>query len=354
VNERPITYPELVLKGPMRDTIAALRGKIDPDDAHVMAARAVILRESVGQNWDPIDTYLYWALHRWDRAGSPVFAVDGDLALGLVNTDLPSSTFYLPPEVPVDGMYVVMPPVFDIGSDGQGMYRIEGFFLTVSDIYVPVDGQPVPSSVLVGVNQDAYRVVRGVTVVGIGEDRAPELARRLDRGEGWKRDDLVVFFNLVPGMPIQVGASVTGSDALARVVVNLLYALQKTGDIREVADPPRQEFKGADRKSRRERDRQHWRGRSVLAHRTWKASPVRGRTIPDPDAPVVPALVPTVDGDTVRGHFRQHWVSDPGDRPVLTTREVSTRDGGTRTYHLVTQWLPPYERGSAASGDPAR
>lgn len=354
--ERPVTYPELVLGGPASQVLAALRTGSDPLDAHEMAQRvsalANVATKASGVTRPEqdvhLDAYLYWALHRWERSGCSTFTMEGELAWAIANTEPPMTTFDLLPEIPVDGMYVSMPPVFDIGDDTTGRHRIEGFFLTVNEIFVPIRGNLASGPIVAVRPSEAsqYNVQRSVTVVGIGEDKSPELADRIERGQGWHRDDWVVYFNLVPGQPIYIEGGCAGVSELTRVVTNFLYLLQNTTELTEESDPVRTEFVGSDRKTRRERERQQRKGRSVHPHRVWTLSTLKqGKVLPDPDAPVANNPGRRVSGHVVLGHIHRYWVVDPVGRKSLGTREVVTKTRGTRTYHLVAKWLLPYVRG---------
>lgn len=349
--ERPVTYPELILDGPMGKVLGLLRKGSDPVDAHEMAQRVHIMSEMLTQDGtrrSNLDAYLYWALHRWDRSGCPMFTMEGELAWAIAHTEPPMTTFDLMPVIPVEGMYVSMPPVFDIGDDTTGRHRVEGFFLTVNDIYVPKDGNPAdgPITWIEAGDEGRFVMKRGITVVGVGEDKKPDLSGRIDRGEGWNRDDWVVYFSLVPGESLYIDGGTQGVADLTRVVANFLYLLQNTTELREDADPPRPDLVGSDRKPRRERERQHRKGRSAYPHRVWHLSTLeRGRSTPDPDAPATDDPRRKVSGHVVLGHIHRYWVLDPAGRRSLGTREVPTKTRGTRTYHLVARWLLPYERG---------
>jgi hypothetical protein len=336
----------------MGKVLELLRKGFDPIDAHEMAQRVHIVSDMLGLNDEPrrsnLDFFLYWALHRWDRSGCPVFTMAKELAWAIANTEPPMTTFDLLPEIPVDGMYVSMPPVFDIGNDEVGRHRIEGFFLTVNDIYVPKDKKPAGDPIILLNEQDESRFVRkrGITIVGVGEDKAPDLSGRIDRGEGWNRDDWVVYFSLVPGEPLYIDSGTQGVADLTRVVANFLYLLQNTTELREDADPPRPDMAGADRKARRERERQHRKGRSACPHRVWHLSTLeRNKVHSDPDAPVVDNPKRKFTSHMVLGHIHRYWVLNPTGRKSLGTREVNTKTRGLRTYHLVARWLLPYVKG---------
>ena len=355
--ERPVTYPELVLNGPMGHALQVLRKGIAPRDANEMAERVAILRQmtDAGEKGASLDMYLYWVLHQWERNNRPVFAVEGELAWSLAHTEPPMETFDLLPEIPIDGMYITLPPVFDIGDDEVGRHRVEGLFLCVSDVAVPTDGSHASGPIqLIGPeNASKFTVKRGITVVGVGEDKAPNLPQRLEENLGWQRDDWVVYFNLVPGERIYFnnGKSAHGQqgvEALTRVVTNFLYLLQNTTEMRQEQDPTQPDLVGDDRKARRERERQYLKGRSVQRHTVWHLSTLDRTRTPaafDPDAPTITNPTRKVSGHTVLGHIHRYWVVDLAGRKSLSTREVVTKTRGTRTYHLVAKWLLPYVKG---------
>ena len=362
--ERPVTYPELIQAGPMGRVLELLRKGSDPSDAHEMAERVHIMAEMLtpggkstqgGTRRSNLDAYIYWALHRWDRSGCPVFTMEGELAWAIAHTEPPMTTFDLVPDIPINGMYVSMPPVFDIGDDTIGRHRVEGFFLTVNDIYVPKDKSHADGPIIMigSENMDRFEKKRSITVVGVGEDKNPDLSGRIDRGEGWNRDDWVVYFSLVPGESLYIDGGTQGVGDLTRVVSNFLYLLQNTTELREESDPPRPDLAGADRKSRRERERQHRKGRSAYPHRVWHLSTLeRGKVPADPDAPVTDNPKREVSGHIVLGHIHRYWVVDPAGRRVLAKREVTTKTRGARTYHLVAKWLLPYARGEGPVSSP--
>lgn len=356
--DRPVTYPELIVDGPSGRALSALCLGYDPSDINEMVYRvgelsSVLAGPRANDDQVQSDSYLYWALHRWIRSGHRTFTMDGELAWAIAHTELPTTTFDLLPEIPVDGMYVSVPPVFEIGDNANGWYRIEGFFLTTNDIRVRNDGS-APTTPLVSIGpSDAhlYDVRRGVSVVCVSEDKSPDLAARIDRGEAWSRDDWLVYFNMVPGHPLPVGDWIGGSSRVSTFVTTLLYLLQNTTELSVESDPDRPEFVGSDRRARRERERQHRKGRSVHPHDVWHPS-TPGRIAHDPEAPVEPQHRRKVSGHVALGYIRMYWVADPVGRKSLETREVTTRTGETRTYHRVAVWVRPYVRGE--DPDPVR
>lgn len=354
--DRLLSYPEIIMAGPMRKVLDLLRSGDDPIDAHQMAQRVHMVKSATtaDANWTSfnLDSYLYWALHKWERSGCPMFTMDGELAWAITHTEPPMATFDLLPEIPVDGMYITMPPVFDIGDDESGRHRIEGIFLTVNEILVPLDGRRAPGPIarVTPEERQDFFSVRGITVLGIGEDKAPDLHGRIARGEAWKRDDWVVFFNLIPGQPLFDGEEgPTGVQDLIKVVSNLLYLLQNTNSMREEAEPHRPEFSGTDRRARRERERHQAKGRSVYPHRVWHLSTL-DRTPMEDESKVLSGR--RVSGHVVLGHIHRYWVLDPAGCRSLGTQEVATKTKGTRTYHLVARWILPYVRGEGPPSSP--
>jgi len=350
--ERPVTYPELILPGPSGLALSALCVGDDPPDINEMAYRVgqlatVLVGPEHNVRQVHSDSYLYWSIHRWIRSGHQTFSMGMDLAWGIAHTEPASSTFDLLPDIPADGMYVSVPPVFDIGDETNGWYRVEGFFLTVNDIRVRTDGTPSTSPLVsIGPSEASmYDVRRGITVVCVGEDKSPNLSERIERGEAWDRDDWLVFFNLVPGQPLPTGEGTSGASKAAQFVYNLIHLLQNTTELAEEADPDRPEFVGTDRKTRRERERQHRKGRSVHPHRVWHPSDLP--VTPDPDAPVADTPVRKVSGHVVLGHIRRYWVRNPAG-----FKSLGTRSKGSQTYHLVARWVRPHVRGEGPDARP--
>lgn len=359
LSERPITYPELVLSGPMGNILDVLCTGTVPESAQEMAQRAYLMRKMAGHHESNLDALLYWSLLKWKQSHSPVFTLGCDLAWAIAHTEPPMKTFDILPEVPIDGMYVHVPPVIDIGGTDDSRRRIEGFFLTVNNISVPIDGHIAdnPLSEIPSEELRNYRSCRGITVVGIGEDHAPKLADRIAQGKGYQRDDLVLYFNLVPGLPLYVDGV---EDPLTRMVTNLLYLLQNTTELQEQVEPARSDIQGTDRKARRERERWQQKGRSACHHRVWDLSSTSRQRVIDPDAPGESgepgepggATQHTVEGHVVMGHIHKYWVLDPAGQRSLATREVQTKTRGVRQYHLVAKWLQPYTRGEGPVAEP--
>ena len=349
---RPVTYPELTWQGPASEIIDTCRAAKAAESVQRMGALIHAMCEKLGMPYSPLGTLMHWSLHQWDKAKRPLFVLDGDLAWALTNTEPPMERFELLPEIPVDGMYVVLPPVFDMASS-TGIHKVEGLFITANDVAVPpsdykyLPTPPVP-------DKDGHVIRRGLTVLGVGEDISPGLVERLDSGKGWMRDDALIFFHLVPGMPLYYNAdTVQGTTELTRVVVNLLYLLQHTKEIHPSKDPDTGVAPGGDRKARREQEREAKKGRSHIPHTVWKLSTMeRKASTKSVKVDGEDTVKRSVKGGIVLGHIHHYWVVDPKDKKVVATKVEATKTHGDRTYYKVAKWLLPYMRGEGGTQEP--
>jgi hypothetical protein len=163
---------------------------------------------------------------------------------------------------------------------------------------------------------------------------------------GWLPDDALIFFHLVPGSPIHQSVSgedyaLGGTAQLTRVVVNLLYLLQNTREISTAVEDPRPELRKEDRSSRRERERETSKGRSVLPCTVLRLSSLKKPLPPHrAEGGVQPAR--KLRGHIVLGHIHHYWVREPQETPVLDTR---TSEKGV-CLHKVARWLLPYTKGT--------
>lgn len=342
---RQATYPEICLAGPVGELQRLLVNQGEIRDIHDLASRIGALMQS-GQQFHENKTELFiqWSLHQWQKSNKPVFVLEEDLAWSLTHTEPPMENFDLLPEIPIDGMYISLPPVFEIYS-GQEGFKIEGVILTRNEVLVPKDGS-IPSGPLALLNTDdlsGYDILPSITVLGIGEDKRPPNKNR----DSYLRDDLVMYFSLVPGKPLyqQVGGSPDGGlPELTRVVVNLLYLLQNTKELTQEQDPPLPDsLQGNTRTARRERERHLKKGRTGLRHIVWKLSSLNRERATCKVAPDSPDR--KISGHIVLGHIHRYWVVDPKDNKVLQTKTADPQTKGFRTYHLVAKWILPYRRG---------
>lgn len=340
---RAATYPEICMSGPIGQFQDKLRSMGKLKDIHDLASRMVGFSQKWGFDQDKTELFVQWSLHQWLKSNKPIFLLEEDLAWALSNTEPPMENFDLLPQIPIDGMFISLPPVFEIGGGGSNAgHKIEGIFLTYNEVLCPKEGIGEVSGPLTEVTPETlakYDIVPSITVVGIGEDKRPASKAN----SAFLRDDLVLYFSLVPGKPLYLHEDEhQGQVELARVVTNLLYLLQNTRELSEVQDPPLPEsLLGEARSARRERERDLSKGRSCLRHTVWKLSTLKRRP-PQKSEEGVPEER-KVRGHIVLGHIHRYWVLDPGEEKVLQTKTSSTPK--TKTYHLVAKWVLPYKRG---------
>jgi len=347
---RALSHPELCWPGMAGRTVQTVRDVMgEVEDVHAVGSAIATL----GLPASPSDMVLVWALHCWEKNHKPLFYLDEQLAWALANTEPPMDTFDLAPTLPINGMYLLLPPVFEIENDQTGMHKVEGMDLTENPVLVPKDlNAPRPHGLIPTDQTDAhFDVVRGITILGVGEDKSPDRKEKIRTGMGWMRDDALLFFHLVPGKPIYFAVDglphdLDGSVPLARVVVNLLYMLQNTREIRQVTDDPRPELRKEDRSARRERERERAKGRSVLPCTVLKLSSFE-KPLPPHRAEGGTQLKRKTRGHIVLGHIHHYWVRDPQGLPVLDTRVT---EHGT-TLVKIAKWLLPYLKGAGPIAD---
>ena len=348
---RPAPYPEVCLAGPVGELQRLLLNLGEISDIHALAVRMHNLTQGWKFDENKTELFIQWSIHQWVKSNKPVFVMEEDLAWALTHTEPPMEKFDLLPEIPIEGMYITLPPVFNISSEGGGsqeQHKIEGVFLTRNEVLVPKVGtvSTGPISLLDPGDLSGYDVHPSITVVGVGEDKRPQSKNR----NAYLRDDLVMFFSLVPGKPLYQHAQDNpgGLAELTRVVVNLLYLLQNTRELSEAQDPPLPEsILGESRNARRERERQVQKGRSCLRHTVWKLSSLQKERRNQGEASGRHTA-----GHIVLGHVHRYWVVDPQERKVLKTKVEQTSKISNRTYHLVAKWVLPYRRGSGPAESP--
>ncbi len=341
---RAATYPETCLAGPIGQFQEQLRGQEKLRDIHDLATRMERLAGKWNLDSDKTELFVQWSLYQWVNSHKPVFVLEEDLAWSLANTEPPMEQFDLLPEIPIDGMYISLPPVFELGGEVPGIYhKIEGIFLTRNEVLVPKSGEALsgPVTQVTRESINLYDIVPSITVLGVGEDLRPPNKRQAS----YLRDDLVIYFSLVPNKPLYLpNDKHHGLAELTRVVTNLLYLLQNTKELSQVQDPPLPEsLFGDSRTARRERERNLQKGRSCLRHTVWKLSTLKRKTPTKPDK-TLSSEEKKVRGHIVLGHIHRYWVVDPGDEKVLQTK-TAHHTKGPRTYHLVAKWVLPYMRG---------
>lgn len=279
------------------------------------------------------------ALFSWITNQQPMYIIEEDLAWALINTRPPMETFDLLPEVPVSGMYVAIPPCFEIYNDQSGKHRIEGFYLTKNLVWCYADPARRKEKVqLEDINSDLLTQESAVTVVAVGEDKKREYA---DKNNLPPQDDALFTFHLFPKESLKLqNATIeqTGHQELIYMVTNLLYLLQRThGQITEIREDYVPYLRSDDRKARRERERENAKGRSVLAHTILHLSEKAKSSQRQRSAGGEKDIARHI----VAGHIHSYWVANPEDQPVL-----ATKGDGEKKLHLIHKWLLPYWRGS--------
>lgn len=340
---RPISYPEICFQGSAGLVLKELKAAGKIKDIHDLASRMdslSLLRQDSGRT----DLFIQWSLHQWEASSKPLFVLEQDLAWALANTEPPMEKFDLLPEIPIDGMYISLPPIFDLDGGTTGNHKVEGLFLTKNEVLVPKSGleHDGPAALVESSDMSKYEVVPSITILGIGEDKNKNKAN----SEAWLRDDAVIYFSLVPGKPLYIVKDKhLGVVELTRVVANLLYLLQNTHELSSQKDPDiPSTLLGDSRTARRERDRAFEKGRSCVRHTVWKLSTMETKKSPPVSEPGEEP-VRKIRGHIVLGHIHRYWVLDPAGKKSLGTKIASTKTKGDRTYHLVVKWLLPYTRG---------
>lgn len=338
---RSTQHPEKYLRGADRvmDFLKEVYGG-RPVSAEEVGVMLITLAEAQGMGHiaDHTQVLAVHALFSWVANNQPIYILDEDLAWALVNTRPPMENFDLLPEVPVSGMYVAIPPCFEIHNDQSGNHRIEGFYLTKNLVRCYADPARRREKVDRDVDMSMLTQEPAVTVVAVGEDKKADYANKNNLPP---QDDALFTFHLLPGEPLKLTDATVeqlGQQELIYMVTNLLYLLQRTrGQITEIREDYVPHLRGNDRKARRERERENSKGRSVLAHTILRLS----------EKARASQRVSGSGGEKdmarhiVAGHIHSYWVSNPEEQPVL-----ATKGEGEKKLHLIHKWLLPYWRGT--------
>lgn len=340
---RSTQHPEKYLLG--ADRVAAyLLGVFGgrPVSAEEVGTILISIAEAqgMGDRMDHTQILTIHALYSWLIHNQPMYILDEDLAWALINTRPPMTDFDLLPKVPVSGMYVVIPPCFSIYNNQSGEHKIEGFYLTENLVRCYADParrrEKVEREDVLDLND--YIQEPAITVVAVGEDKQAEYASKNNLAP---QDDALFTFHLLPGEPLKlenVTQEQLGHQELVYMVTNLLYLLQRTkGQITEIREDFVPSLRGDDRKSRRERERENAKGRSVLAHTILRLSEKAKASQKASSSGGEKDMARHI----VAGHIHSYWVSNPEDQPVLA---VKGEEG--KQLHLIHKWLLPYWRGS--------
>lgn len=344
---RKAQHPEKFMRGaaPLLDLVRSQYGKAASVDDVGQVVRFVAREVGRPEIADSTQILTVSALYAWSVNGMPMYVLEEELAWALVNTRPPMKEFELLPRVPVSGMYVVIPPIFQIYNTESGKHRIEGFYLCENLVRCYRDPLKRRTHVPPETPLEDLVAEPAVTIVAVGEDKRAEYAARHGLAPV---DDALFTCHLMPGDPLAMGnlsVEQTGHQELVYMVTNLLYLLQRTkGQIQEVREDVPRELRGDERSARRARARENEKGRSAVPHTILRLS---GKAKASQRAAAKgEAAGKDVARHIVAGHIHSYWVSDPEDQPVLSVKE----DEAGKKKHLIHKWLLPYWRGT---GEPA-
>jgi hypothetical protein len=305
-----------------------------------------------------ISSLLVWI--RWVANGRPIYALEPDLMWALVHTAPMSTRLEALPELPVDGMYLSLPPGIHLGrnpDDPKHAYMVEGVYLIKDRGHVETDAAGIPivgpgllsHGQILTVGEAAHtREMDLISVVAAGrrEDQLGDVRTR------YTGDDQLLVFGISASTHLESLLSDEAFDGvpeITRLVVNLLHLMNATRDIASTTVDPGAHLRGLEgRPLRRERERMEGKGRSALPCRVLhlrdlgKSLPARAQADVSPDGAVPPERV--VRRHIVAGHIHHYWVVDAQDTPVVRIRE------GERRNKLIARWLRPYWRGDARAG----
>ena len=355
---RAQVHPEVMSAGAVMGAVLKLVEQVAP----TTAGPVQLLLTRVFNDDDVTHAHMVWAVRAWLLNNRPLYHLDEALAETLARTEVPSDRFDLGTWLPTDGMYLSLPPIFDVESDDGTFRRVEGLYLVRDRIAVPWDpardrdemdtprqagdalvvdmsaADAGPSGV-VTLESGSWVEKEAITCVGIGRPT------RLVAGIPEMRDDAIVTFNLVPGVSLMRGAAskIGGIAELQRVAYNLLYALQRTRSVRSewaVPEVSRKAMKRSEKKRAALLE-----GRSTAPYTVlYLSSRVRTVAQPDPAGgePHAPLAARRLRGPKfISGHFHKYWVRNPDGEHVL-----EVKDGVSGKLHLVEYLLAPYTQGT--------
>ncbi len=304
------------------------------------------LRAHFAQSFDSAFNATIYALGKWAGCSRPVYFLERELAETLVHTEVPMRTFDLPAWLPDESMYVSCPPLFELENPASGMHPVEGFYLVRDTMGVLLDaegrrrydtrkslpGEPAPT---VSSGDPGVEMVEGITCIGVGKDRSRD-PRVID--------DALVVFHLVPGVPLDEHSrhSFAGIHQLERVVVNLLYAMQRTSSVVREQRQPELDPRHAGRRPGRAEKLLRDSGTTVAPYTVLSLSKKTRSAAPAAQPEGVASVERKLrHPKLISGHFHRYWVADPGDETVLDTRQ-----GKASTLYLVEYLLAPYVQGA--------
>ena len=348
---RQQVHPEVLSRDVMHQQIASLvqRARSSVNSSGDMQ----LLLERIGSDDTTVGAQM-WAFLRWKEEGRPVYYVEKELAETLSKTEIPFSVFNLKLELPTDGMYVSLPPIFEVENRETGMHDVVGAYIVLDKLAVRVgeDGEldfHVPDVVeertVVDVRDEGFRLIEGITVVGVG--RAKNVFKI---GGAQFLNDAIISAHFAAGQPIteHLKSTFGGYSSLVRTTLNLLYAMQNTRSVvqeRAVPELSKKALKRGEAKALKELEAE---GRTVRPYTILSLSRTVRTVQPGTRGASSPAGTRKLTGPKfVSGHFHRYWVLDPAGEKVH-----ETKDGVAGTLHLVEYLLAPYIQGEDIVPDP--
>jgi hypothetical protein len=264
---------------------------------------------------------MSWAYTQWNRAERPILRIDEDLCQVLMDTDLPEELEVLP-DVPWDGFYLVLPPIFDLIDDRTGAHKAEGLYLCKD---------------LMRQDKEATTVVEGFLVVAVGDDKRAS-PNSLDR------DDTIHYFGLVANKPIRevIRGYGHGTVEASRIVLNLLLLWGSQNNPVTMSKMTPSQPKSPKKLKRLER-----RGKSLQKY--FQLSLKEGFLSDAVDESEKKEWDGEMHVTLVRGHYSYYWVLDP--EGAATLGERSSKTG--KTLYKVRRFIAPH-RAWRRGPDPAR
>jgi hypothetical protein len=248
----------------------------------------------------------------------PIWSLEEATAEALYKTALPFDHFPEFPHLPFPGIYVAMPPLFELYNEDSGLHKVEGFYLAEDEVFIPEEG----------------RWKRSILVLGTGESKGDFHHPVL----GVSRDDALVFFHVIDGRPFDKvkNAEHQGIPELLHVVVNMLWALHTRHLKQDKTRPkiPRSAKKRAKRRRRGYTEKPY----TVIRLQSPTQASQGQAAIRQYHGSKLTRQIP------VSGYWQRRWVKDPGEEVVLAEKQGSDkRNPGI--LHQVSRWIHAHVKG---------
>lgn len=256
-----------------------------------------------------VSVRVTWGAIQWARSGKPILKMSDELRDVLLKTDVPDEVDVLP-NMPFDGMYLIVDGGFDLFDKKTGDHQIEG-------IYVAKDRMRRSA--------DAVDGTDGLLVMAVGEDKGGERA-------GMLRDDTIQYFGILPNAKLKLQEDqLAGFQETLRVVLNLLFLWNVEGSPVTMKTVTPTTPKSPAKKKKLDR-----RGYSTAKY--IELGIKKEFTSLDLNKDQVENWSGPTHISYVRGHFRKYWVTDPKDAQVIAER---TSDAGKKLF-CIRRFIAPH------------